>query len=234
MPRAKRVTKSASRAKRPASKPKSSKPKSFRPKASRLKSLKVKASNARAQRPKQSKASAKSPRTGARILPDVERVIKELQRQHDGDPWHGPSRAAILADVSAAEAAWQPGAGAHSIWELVLHMRSWTREVERRVLGAEPAMPEDGDWPAILDTGEAAWAEAQASLDAAHEQIVVVVRRLGAERLSGMVGATRDKPLGTGITHRAMLYSLAQHDVYHSGQVAILKRLARAALESTT
>jgi uncharacterized damage-inducible protein DinB len=159
-------------------------------------------------------------------------VIKELQRQHDGDPWHGPSRAAILADVSAAEAAWQPGAGAHSIWDLVLHMRSWTREVERRALGAQPAMPEDGDWPEVISTSEEAWAEAQASLDAAHERIVAVVRRLGAERLSGMVGATRDKPLGTGITHRAMLYSLAQHDVYHSGQVAILKRMARAALES--
>jgi uncharacterized damage-inducible protein DinB len=183
---------------------------------------------------KSAKSASKRPaaKPAPRILPDVERVIKELQRQHDGDPWHGPSRAAILADVSAAEAAWQPGAGAHSIWELVLHMRSWTREVERRALGAQPAMPEDGDWPAVVDTSEDAWAEAQASLDAAHEQIVAVVRRLGAEKLSGMVGATRDKPLGTGITHRAMLYSLAQHDVYHSGQIAILKRLARAALES--
>lgn len=177
------------------------------------------------------KPGAKSSRAGVRILPDVERVIKELQRQHDGDPWHGPSRAAILADVSAAEAAWQPGAGAHSIWDLVLHMRSWTREVERRALGSQPAMPEDGDWPAILDSSDEAWAEAQASLDAAHQRIVSVVRRLGEERLSEMVGTTRDKPLGTGITHRAMLYSLAQHDVYHSGQVAILKRLARAALE---
>jgi uncharacterized damage-inducible protein DinB len=183
---------------------------------------------------KSAKSASKRPaaKPAPRILPDVERVITELQRQHDGDPWHGPSRSAILADVSAAEAAWQPGAGAHSIWELVLHMRSWTREVERRALGAQPAMPEDGDWPAVVDTSEDAWAEAQASLDAAHEQIVAVVRRLGAEKLSGMVGATRDKPLGTGITHRAMLYSLAQHDVYHSGQIAILKRLARAALES--
>jgi uncharacterized damage-inducible protein DinB len=183
---------------------------------------------AKKRTPSRAPAAGKSP---ARILPDVERVVKELQRQHDGDPWHGPSRSAILADVSAAEAMWQPGAGAHTIWELVLHMRSWTREVERRALGAAPAMPEDGDWPAVLDRSDEAWAEAQASLDAAHEHLVAVVRELGAERLSRMVGVTRDKPLGTGITHRAMLYSLAQHDVYHSGQIAILKRMARAALE---
>lgn len=187
----------------------------------------------RKKAPKAAKKRATPRKPAARMVPDVERVIKELQRQHDGDPWHGPSRAAILADVSAAEAAWQPGAGAHSIWELVLHMRSWTREVERRALGGAPAMPVDGDWPPVVATGEAAWAEAQASLDAAHEQLVAVVRRLGAEKLSGKVGATKQRPAGTGISHRAMLYSLAQHDVYHSGQVAMLKRLARAAIEAT-
>jgi uncharacterized damage-inducible protein DinB len=219
MPRAKRATTSASKARKATTKTK--------PVAKGKKPATKPATKPRASAP-----NAKSAPASKRILPDVERVIKELQRQHDGDPWHGPSRAAILADVSAAEAAWQPGAGAHSIWDLVLHMRSWTREVERRALGAQPAMPEDGDWPEVISTSEEAWAEAQASLDAAHERIVAVVRRLGAERLSGMVGATRDKPLGTGITHRAMLYSLAQHDVYHSGQVAILKRMARAALES--
>ena len=185
--------------------------------------------------PKPAKKPATRPvsRASARTAPDVERVIAELARQHDGDPWHGPSRAAILADVSAGEAAWQPGGGAHSIWELVLHMRSWTREVERRALGGYPAMPVDGDWPAVLDTSESAWAEAQASLDAAHEHLVGVVRKLGAARISERVGATKGKPDGTGISHRAMLYSLAQHDVYHSGQVALLKRLARAALEAT-
>ncbi len=170
----------------------------------------------------------------AKLVPDVDRLISELQRQHDGDPWHGPSRAAILADVSAAEAAWQPGAGAHSIWENVLHMRSWTREVERRALGGYPAMPADGDWPHVIDTSEKAWTQAQASLDAAHDQIVAVVRRLGGTKLAEHVGATKKHPNGTGITIRAMLYSLASHDVYHSGQVSLLKRLARAALEVTS
>ena len=182
---------------------------------------------------KRSAAGAGKPRTGPSRLPDVERLIAELQRQHDGDPWHGPSRAAILADVSAAEAAWRPGGGAHSIWELVLHMRSWTREVERRALGGVPAMPEDGDWPPVLDTSESAWADVQASLEAAHEHIVSVVRSLGPARLAERVAAPPADPAGSGISHRAMLYSLAQHDVYHSGQIAILKRLARAALEAT-
>jgi uncharacterized damage-inducible protein DinB len=199
--------------------------------------VKKKSPKRKATAPAKRKAAAKPKRpTSAKapqLVPDVDRLIAELNRQHDGDPWHGPSRSTILADVSAEEAAWQPGAGAHSIWENVLHMRSWTREVERRALGAYPAMPKDGDWPAVLDTSEKAWTEAQASLDAAHQQLVAVVRRLGGKKISEKVGATREHPNGTGITNRAMLYSLASHDIYHSGQVSLLKRLARAALEAT-
>ena len=165
----------------------------------------------------------------AAVTPDADRLLAELRRAHDGDPWHGPSRATLLADVAAPDALWHPGGGAHGIWETVLHMRSWTREVARRAQGGAPASPEDGDWPAIAERTESAWAETLASLDAAHEELLAAIRTLPTGRFAEKVGATRDKPLGTGVSHRAMLLSLAQHDIYHSGQIAILKRLARAA-----
>lgn len=172
-------------------------------------------------------AAKRPPRSVA--TPDADRLIAELRRAHDGEPWHGPSRAALLADVEVPDALWQPGGGAHSIWETVLHMRSWTREVARRAFGGEPATPEDGDWPAVGERSESAWRETLASLDAAHEDLLAVIRSLPAERFAEKVGATRDAPLGTGVSHRGMLLSLAQHDIYHSGQIALLKRLARAA-----
>lgn len=159
-------------------------------------------------------------------------IIHLLRTVHAGQPWHGPSRAALLADVDARVAAWDPGAGAHGIWGQVLHMRNWTREVERRTLGAPRGseVPIGGDWPPIPDTSEGAWRETLASLDAAHEQLCVVVRRLAPARLHEYVGATAEKPAGTGITIAAMLRSLAEHDLYHCGQVSLLTRLARAAL----
>jgi uncharacterized damage-inducible protein DinB len=164
---------------------------------------------------------------------ETETLVRALQRAHDGEPWHGPSRAALLTDVSAEVAAWHPGAGAHSIWETVLHMRSWTDEVARRVLGGArdaAAGPVGGDWPAVTDVGETAWREAVASLDAAHERLIAVVRGLPAAQLSARVGATAEDPAGTGISHASMVRSLAEHDIYHSGQLSLLKRLAREAL----
>lgn len=160
----------------------------------------------------------------------TDRIIAELERQHAGEPWHGPSRAAVLAGITAAQAAWRPAGDANSIWALVLHMRSWTREVLRRAQTGTTGEPLEGDFPPVPRQPTAqAWAEALASLDAAHAELVAFVRGLSDAQLGARVGVTHDIPGGTGISVRAMLYSLAQHDVYHTGQLAMLKRLARAA-----
>ena len=164
-----------------------------------------------------------------------DRLVDALRRAHDGEPWHGPSRADVLADVTAREAAYDPGAGVHSLWELVLHMRSWTEEVLRRAKGGTPGEPVNGDWPAMpAKRDDKAWREALRSLDAAHEELVAFVASLSDERrASPGRSATREAP-GTGITQRAMIRSLAEHDVYHTGQLAVLKRIARAALNDSS
>lgn len=159
-----------------------------------------------------------------------EALIKELRRVHDGEPWHGPSRATVLEGITPEQAAWRPDADAHSIWEIVLHMRNWTREVARRAQGGLPGDPIDGDWPPVTSQSSGAWADALASLDAAHALLLEVVRLMPDARLEALGGTRADGPGATAITHAAMFLSLAQHDVYHTGQIAVLKRLAREAV----
>jgi uncharacterized damage-inducible protein DinB len=159
-----------------------------------------------------------------------EALIAELRRVHDGEPWHGPSRDAVLEGITPEEAVWRPASGAHSIWEIVLHMRNWTREVARRAQGGAPGDPIDGDWPEVTSQSPGAWADALASLDAAHALLLEVVRLMPEVRLEALGGVRADDPGATAITHGAMFLSLAQHDVYHTGQIAVLKRLAREAV----
>jgi uncharacterized damage-inducible protein DinB len=154
-------------------------------------------------------------------------ILKELQQAHDGDPWHGSSRAAILADVTLHEAVHHPDGGAHSIWEIVLHMRAWTGEVARRVRGGNPGEPAEGDWPPVGPTSEAAWRAAVEGLSAAHAEVAAAIGGLREGQLDERVGGARDAPLGTGVTYREMLHGLAQHDAYHTGQIALLKKLQR-------
>jgi uncharacterized damage-inducible protein DinB len=155
-------------------------------------------------------------------------LIGELTRAHSGEPWHGPSRATVLEGITAAQAAWRPRPDAHCIWELALHMTSWTREVMQRAKGRVPGEPDDGDWPPMPEPTSRAWDEAKRGLVAAHRELLETIDALPDARLEERVGTGSD-PQGRGITCRAMLYSLAQHDIYHTGQVAMLKRLASGA-----
>lgn len=163
---------------------------------------------------------------------DRNALLGELTRSHDGSPWHGPSRAAVLEGITPRQAAWRPAPDAHSIWEIVLHMRNWTREVIRRAQGGEPGDPVDGDWPDAPAPTAAEWRRLRASLDAAHEELVALVRAMSDEALIAKVRPRADDPDGHSISHRAMFLSLAQHDIYHTGQVAMLKRLASRASAS--
>jgi uncharacterized damage-inducible protein DinB len=151
-------------------------------------------------------------------------IAGQIRMAHDGSAWHGPGLSEILTDVDAADAAARPVAGAHTIWELVLHMTAWTREVARRLEGGEPSLPAEGDWPLVGPVSDRSWDTARAALAEAHDALARSVDGFPAARLAAGVGAQRDAPLGTGVSFAEMLHGLAQHDAYHGGQVSLLKK----------
>jgi uncharacterized damage-inducible protein DinB len=130
----------------------------------------------------------------------------------------------ILRDVSAAQAAARPLEYAHSIWELVLHITGWKREVTKRLSGRAATLPEDGDWPEVGEPTPSRWAETLSRLDATHRQLVNAIRALPQEKLFEATNDTRDRAAGAGVLHYVLLHGLIQHDVYHAGQIAILKK----------
>ncbi len=158
-------------------------------------------------------------------MSEAARLVDQFQRAHDGDPWHGSPIKQILAGVTAAQAATRPPNGAHSIWELVLHAIGWREEVARRSTGEAAREPDRGDWPPIGDPTEQRWRETLAALDASHAKLVDVVRGLSDDRLFTPTNDPRNTALGTGVTYYELLHGIVQHDAYHAGQIAILKRV---------
>jgi hypothetical protein len=129
-----------------------------------------------------------------------------------------------LEGLSAVQAASRPIPGAHSIWEIVLHVTAWTAEVRRRLGGATPAEPGGGDWPAVGPVSEQAWGDALRALRAEHEALALAARDFPSSRWHDRVGGDRDQSLGTGVTFAAMVTGLLQHDGYHGGQIGLLRR----------
>ena len=157
-------------------------------------------------------------------MTEIQRIRNELALAHDGAPWHGPSARQVLSGVTAAQAAARPIPGAHSIWELVLHIIAWRGEVARRLKGGEPALPAEGDWPGVAASSEGAWADALRRLEESHRCLAAAVSGFPEARLDQPVGLEPDPALGTVGSFYVMLHGISQHDAYHSGQISLLKK----------
>ena len=150
---------------------------------------------------------------------EVIRIGSQLKRSSEGGAWHGPALQELLADVSAEQAASRPLPGAHSIWEIVLHVAAWQSFAARALEGApavsDPAAEEN--WPPVKDTSEAAWREALKHLGDGNKHLREAVRNLGDEDLDEVVA-------GREYSVYFMLHGVIQHTLYHAGQIALLKK----------
>lgn len=145
-----------------------------------------------------------------------------------GDPWHGPNVEALLHDLTPEEALQHPLPGGHSVWELVLHMTGWAREVQARLEGRSAGEPTEGDWPDVpAPPNAAAWARDRRALFAAHDSLATAIRAVRPAVLETPVVDHRNRAAGTGLSKYLTLHGLVHHSVYHAGQIAQLRRAIR-------
>ena len=150
---------------------------------------------------------------------EVARIQEQLKRAFAGKAWHGPSVLELLADVDAAKAASHPIQGAHSIWELVLHIAAWNKAAVRRLSGDRAQLGGEEDFPPVSDTSDKAWQQTIENLKRAHRELHYAIESLDESRL--------DQPIIAGMsTVYGTLHGVIQHDLYHAGQIALLKKVA--------
>ena len=157
-------------------------------------------------------------------MTEVDRITEQLRRAYNGDAWYGPSVRAALEGVDVAMATARPLKAGHTICEIVLHITAWTREITRRLRDGIARDPDEGDWPggAAVDAEE--WKAIVDALDAAHADLLAAVAQLEDDILDERIGDARDRTLGSGVSRYVTLHGLVQHDVYHAGQISLLKR----------
>lgn len=152
-------------------------------------------------------------------MSETKRIRDQLKRAFEGEAWHGPSVCEVLAGVNAEHAAAHPLKDAHSIWELALHICAWERIARRRIEEWVPIeVAPEVDWPPVDDTTEHAWKNVLNRLKLNHAALEELVARLDDDRLREMVP-------GTPYNVYFLLHGVIQHDLYHAGQIALLKKV---------
>jgi len=146
-------------------------------------------------------------------------IAGQLRRAFEGDAWHGPALLELLQDVDAATAAGKPLPDVHSIWELVLHIAAWDAAASHRIGGEKVQLTGTANFPLVPKPTEAAWRKAVAHVKRTHDALVKMVATLPESRL-------RDRVPGKKYDFYFMLHGVVQHELYHAGQIAILKKAA--------
>ena len=152
---------------------------------------------------------------------DLTQLLFLLDTAYDRVSWHGPNLRGSLRGVTLAQAAWRPAAGRHNIWELLVHAAYWKYVAWRRLTGAKR-----GSFPLAgsnflmrpVETTARAWRADLDLLEETHRTLRAAIAALPARQL--------DRPSAqSGVTKRALLTGVAAHDLYHAGQIQLLKRL---------
>lgn len=140
-------------------------------------------------------------------------LLQLLSEAYEKKTWHGPNLRQSIRGVSARAAAWRPGPGRHNIWELTLHSAYWKYAVRRHVLkGARGTFGLQGsNWFAMPKVhNDAEWLRCKQLLDDEHRKMVAAIVGLSPRELQ---------------KHLRMIFGVAYHDVYHAGQIRMLRRL---------
>jgi uncharacterized damage-inducible protein DinB len=160
--------------------------------------------------------------------PQIALLLALLDEAYDKKAWHGPNLRGAIRRLSAAEAGWRPNRGRHSIVDIVVHVAYWKYAVRRRLRGDKRGtFPLAGtNWfalPVVLT--EEIWRGYLCLLDEQHRALREAVAEFPESRLH------RPSP-GSKFVAAQLIYGIAAHDVYHAGQIQLLKRLQQATADS--
>jgi uncharacterized damage-inducible protein DinB len=155
------------------------------------------------------------------LSPEVRQLLAILDQAYDHTSWHGTNLRGSIRRVSLDQAAWRPNSRRHNIWETVVHSAYWKYAASRRFTGdARGSFPLKGsNWfRRPLEKTDKKWKADIALLDEMHRVLRQAVSRLAAADLART-------PSGKKVSNFSLLAGIAAHDLYHAGQIQLLKKL---------
>ena len=154
------------------------------------------------------------------MMSTLEVLVRMLDEAYEKSAWHGTNLRGSIRGVTAEAAVWRPGPNRHNIAELVLHAAYWKYTVRRRLTGMKKGSfaIKGSDWFERERIDKDQW---RADLDILHQEhrlLRATVAKLPPKRLDQKVGNSRHD-------HARLIYGAASHDLYHTGQISLIKRL---------
>jgi len=152
---------------------------------------------------------------------ELQLLIDIMDQAYDHRAWHGTNLRGSVRGLTLEQTSWRPAPGRHNIWEVMVHAAYWKYIVRRRLLGEKRgsfALKGSNWFKRPLHTTDEAWEEDIALLDSTHRSMRDAIASFPPKRLSAT-------PAGSKVSNIQMIYGISSHDLYHAGQIQLLKRL---------
>jgi len=150
-------------------------------------------------------------------MSEKRRILDLLDRAFRAKAWHGPALLQTLDRMSAAWAAKRVVKGGHTAWELVDHLATWNEVVALRLAGGKPNVTPEMNFPPTPRPTPAAWQKTLRRLEASQRTFRAAVVKFPEAKLG------RLRP-GSKTTYYVLIHGQIQHQLYHAGQIALLRR----------
>jgi uncharacterized damage-inducible protein DinB len=150
-------------------------------------------------------------------MSEIRRILGQMDGAFSGEAWHGPDLTQLLNGISAEDASKHPVPGAHSIWEIVNHIAAWNAIVQQKSKGEPVEVTTELDWPPVWEVSEVSWKRSLATLAENRTRLRNYVKTVRDDQLD-------EKVPRENYSQYVLLHGLVQHDLYHAGQIAVLKK----------
>jgi hypothetical protein len=157
------------------------------------------------------------------VHPEIEHLLGLLDEGYNRAAWHGPNLRGSIRGITARQAAQSPRSGRHNIWEIVVHAAYWKYAVRRRLSGEKRgsfSLPGSNWFNRPMDRSEKSWRADVALLEREHRLLREVVASFQPKDLDR-------RARGSKTIARRLIADIALHDVYHAGQIQLIKKLLR-------
>ncbi|WP_173966353.1 DinB family protein [Flavobacterium collinsii] len=151
-------------------------------------------------------------------MSESKRISNLYQSIYNGNPWLEVNMINTLHNVSAAQAYKKVNPNLNTIWEIINHLIQWRRNILKRVQGETIITPDHNYFVPVLDSSEAAWEQSLQNLEKSQELWNAFFEDFDDNDLSKIY-------TNNGHTYYEHIHGIIQHDVYHLGQIVILKKL---------
>jgi len=152
----------------------------------------------------------------------IDMLLDVIDQGFDHQSWHGPNLRGALRGVTQQQALWRPNPQRHNIWEHALHAAYWKYTVRRRILNEKRGsfQVKGSNWITPQETTVAAWRRDVKLLVETHKSLRAAIADVSSVKL-------RKRVRGAKVTYFSLISGVAAHDVYHAGQIQLLKRLQK-------